>query len=96
MSTNSKRGNKNTFNKSRIGGPNRSKGRGINGPNNSKGSKDKTIKDTKGYWAYSFFQKIGKGGLSINEQVIKTRLYNSKFNPFNIQQQVQDLELKLQ
>jgi hypothetical protein len=52
MSTNSKRGNKNTFNKSRIGGPNRSKGRGINGPNNSKGSKDKTIKDTKGYWAY--------------------------------------------
>ena len=55
-----------------------------NAVKSSKTGKEVPFKNTKGYWAFSFFQKAGKGGLTINEQQIKNRLYNSKFDPHKI------------
>jgi len=71
-----KGGNKNTGHKGRKFGPNSKR---------VQKTQQQLMKDTKGYWAYSFFQKIRKGGLTINEQQIKNRLYNSKFNPYDIE-----------
>ena len=47
-------------------------------------SKTPSLTNSKGYWAYSHFQKMGKNGLTINEQLIKSGLSTGSLDPAKI------------
>ena len=49
-----------------------------------KQNKQPSLTNSKGNWAYSHFQKMGKHGLSINEQLIKSNLSHGSLDPSKI------------
>ena len=51
---------------------------------NYQNKQKKSQQNTKGYWPYSFFQKPEKGGLTINEQKIKSNLFHGSLDPTKI------------
>lgn len=50
----------------------------------TKGNKFVPQENKKGNWPFSFFQRLQKGGLSINEPLVKTNLLTTSFDPYRI------------